>query len=47
MLSVIWTNLIQGSYQFSVVAFTRVGPGEFANLTQSITFSKLIIMTIS
>ena len=25
-------NLIQGEYQFSVVAFTSKGPGEAANL---------------
>ena len=27
-----WTDLIQGEYQFSVVAFTSKGPGEVANL---------------
>ena len=27
-----WSNLIQGEYQFSVVAFTHEGPGEAANL---------------
>ena len=47
MFSYTWSGLIQGRYQFSVVAFTGVGPGEAANLTQPITFSKLIIMTIS
>ena len=26
-----WSNLIQGEYQFSVVAFTSEGPGEAAN----------------
>ena len=30
-----WNNLIQGEYQFSVVAFTNKGPGEAANLTLS------------
>ena len=30
-----WSNLIQGDYQFSVVAFTSKGPGEAANLTLS------------
>ena len=35
ILSYTWTDLIQGRYQFSVVAFTRVGPGEVANLTLS------------
>ena len=30
-----WSNLIQGEYQFSVVAFTSKGPGEAANLTLS------------
>ena len=30
-----WSNLIQGEYQFSVVAFTSRGPGEAANLTLS------------
>ena len=27
-----WSNLIQGNYQFSVVAFTSKGPGEAATL---------------
>ena len=27
-----WSNLIQGEYQFSVVAFTSEGRGEAANL---------------
>ena len=27
-----WTNLIQGNYQFSVVAFTSKGQGEAASL---------------
>ena len=27
-----WTDLIQGAYQFSVVAFTSKGPGEVATL---------------
>ena len=35
ILSYTWTDLIQGRYQFSVVAFTRVGLGEVANLTLS------------
>ena len=30
-----WSNLIQGEYQFSVVAYTNKGPGEPANLTLS------------
>ena len=30
-----WSNLIQGEYQFSVVAFTSKGPGEAANLMLS------------
>ena len=30
-----WDNLIQGEYQFSVVAFTDKGPGEAASLTLS------------
>ena len=33
--SYIWSNLIQGEYQFSVVAFTSEGPGEAASLTLS------------
>ena len=32
ILSYTWTDLIQGRYQFSVVAFTRVGPGEASSL---------------
>ena len=35
ILSYTWTDLIQGRYQFSVVAFTRVGPGEVASLMLS------------
>ena len=35
ILSYTWTDLIQGRYQFSVVAFTRVGPGEAASLMLS------------
>ena len=27
-----WSNLIQGDYQFTVVAFTAQGPGEAASL---------------
>ena len=30
-----WSNLIQGEYQFSVVAFTSEGPGEATNLLLS------------
>ena len=30
-----WTDLIQGEYQFSVVAFTSKGPGEAANVILS------------
>ena len=47
MLFLTWTNLIEGSYNFSVVASTEVGAGEAANLTRSITFSKWIIITIN
>ena len=46
-LSFTWTGLNEGSYNFSVVASTAVGPGEAANLTQSIRGSQLIIMPIS
>ena len=35
ILSYTRTDLIQGRYQFSVVAFTRVGPGEVASLMLS------------
>ena len=35
ILSYTWTNLVQGRYQFSVVASTRVGPGETASLMLS------------
>ena len=35
ILSYTWTDLIQGRYQFSVVAFTRVGPGEASSLMLS------------
>ena len=40
-----WSDLIQGEYQFSVVAFTSKGPGEAANLTLSTSLnnSKLIL----
>ena len=31
-----WSNLVQGEYQFSVIAYTNKGPGEPANLTLSI-----------
>ena len=34
-LSYTWSNLIQGEYQFSVVAFTSRGPGEAANVMLS------------
>ena len=30
-----WSNLAQGEYQFSVIAYTNKGPGEPANLTLS------------
>ena len=30
-----WTDLIQGEYHFSVVAFTNKGPGEAASLMLS------------
>ena len=32
-----WTDLIQGEYQFSVVAFTSKGPGESASLMLSLS----------
>ena len=35
ILSYTWTDLIQGRYQFRVVAFTRVGPGEATSLMLS------------
>ena len=35
ILSYTWTDLIQGRYQFSVVAFTRVGPGDVVSLMLS------------
>ena len=40
-----WNKLIQGEYQFSVVAFTSEGPGEAANLSLSTLLNngKLII----
>ena len=31
-LNYTWTDLVQGRYQFSVVASTSIGPGETANL---------------
>ena len=31
-ISYTWTDLIQGRYQFSVVAFTRAGQGEATSL---------------
>ena len=36
MLSYTWIELIQGRYQFSVVASTSTGPGESASLMLSI-----------
>ena len=30
-----WSNLIQGDYQFTVVAFTSKGPGEASSLLLS------------
>ena len=36
IISYTWTGLTQGRYQFSVVASTRVGPGETASLMLSI-----------
>lgn len=30
-----WSDIIQGEYQFSVVAFTSKGPGKAANLMLS------------
>ena len=47
-LSYTWSNLIQGEYQFSVVAFTSEGPGTAANLTLSILHNnngKLTLIT--
>ena len=35
MFSYTWSGLIQGRHQFSVIAFTRVGPGEVASLMLS------------
>ena len=35
ILSYTWTDLIQGRYQFSVVAFTRAGQGEATSLMLS------------
>ena len=31
-----WSNIVQGEYQFSVIAYTNKGSGEPANLTLSI-----------
>ena len=41
------SNLIQGEYQFSVVAFTSKGPGEAANVPLSALPSKLIVVAIN
>ena len=38
-----WSVLIQGTYQFSVVAFTSVGPGDADSVMVSISSSKLIL----
>ena len=38
-LSYSWADLIQGTYQFRVVAFTAVGPGDATSLILS-TFNK-------
>ena len=38
-LSYTWTDLIQGTYQFRVVAYTVVGPGDATSLILS-TFNK-------
>ena len=44
-----WDNLIQGEYQFSVVAFTSKGPGEAASLMLSTlpNDGKLILVTMA
>ena len=34
-----WSNLIQGRYQFSVVAFTSKGPGKAASFMLSVVFT--------
>ena len=39
-LSYTWTDLIQGIYQFRVVAFTAVGPGDATSLILSTMFNK-------
>ena len=42
--SYIWTNLVyQGTYQFSVVAFTSAGPGEVAILMFNVQSGKHLI----
>ena len=37
ILSYTWTDLIQGRYQFSVIAFTSTGQGEAASLTLTLS----------
>ena len=34
-----WSNLIQGRYQFSVVAFTSTGPGKAASFMLSVVYT--------
>ena len=46
-LSYRWTDLSQGTYNFTVVASTAVGLGEAADVTLSITFGQLNIITIN
>ena len=41
-----WPNLIyQGKYQFSVIAFTKQGPGDTATVMFNVERGKLIITT--
>ena len=43
-----WDNLIQGEYQFSVVAFTDKGPGKAASLTLStLPYNGKLIMQLA
>ena len=43
ILSLTWTNLSQGRYNFIVIASTAVGQGESASLIQHITFGLLLL----
>ena len=41
-----WPNLVyQGRYQFSVIAFTKQGPGDAATVMFNVERGKLIITT--